>query len=116
MGRTEIPDLKPITSEPWLDRPIFHESEMAHSSECTGQCAPKVLDTADIVREAMLQQQSHSFRFADNSGVGGDKRVYEDLCYCPFANPRSAQWRATELWVGEARAQLCRAAPFASLA
>ena len=29
---------------------------MAHSSECTGQCALKVLDTADIVREAMLRQ------------------------------------------------------------
>src|SRR5882762_5391579 len=48
--------------------------------------------------------------------INASKRVYEDLCYCPFANPRSAQWRATELWVGEARAQLCRAAPFASLA
>ena len=42
------------------------------------------------------------FGFADNAGVGGDKRVYEDLSYFPFANPRSAQWRATELWVEEA--------------
>ena len=43
--------------------------------------------------------------------------VYEDLCCCPFANhPRSAQWRATELWVEEARTQLCWATPFASLA
>lgn len=33
-----------------------------------------------------------------------------------FANPRSAQWPATELWVGESRVQLCRATPFASLA
>ena len=29
---------------------------MARSSKCTGECAPKVLDTADIVREAMLQE------------------------------------------------------------
>jgi hypothetical protein len=36
MGRTEIPDLKLITSEPWLERHVFNESEMAHSSECTG--------------------------------------------------------------------------------
>ena len=34
----------------------------------------------------------------------------------PFANPRSAQWRATELWVGEDRAQLCRDAPFDNFA
>jgi hypothetical protein len=30
---------------------------MARSSECTGLYAQKVLDTADIVREAMFQQQ-----------------------------------------------------------
>jgi hypothetical protein len=36
MGRTEIPDLKLITSEPWLKRHVFNENEMAHSSECTG--------------------------------------------------------------------------------
>jgi hypothetical protein len=29
-------DLKLITSEPGLERHIFNESEMAHSSECTG--------------------------------------------------------------------------------
>jgi hypothetical protein len=34
----------------------FNESEMARSSECTDQYAQKVLDTADIVREAMFQQ------------------------------------------------------------
>ena len=44
------------------------------------------------------------------------KCVYETYSIVPFANPRSAQWRATELRVGEARVQLCRAAPFASLA
>jgi len=31
---------------------------MARSSECTDKYAQKMLDTADIVREAMLQQQS----------------------------------------------------------
>jgi hypothetical protein len=56
MGRTEIPDLKLITSEPWLERHIFNESEMAHSSECRDYYARKVLDTADIVREAISQQ------------------------------------------------------------
>jgi uncharacterized metal-binding protein len=31
---------------------------MALFSECSLKCARKVLDTADIVRDAMLQQQS----------------------------------------------------------
>ena len=39
---------------------------MARSSACTDECAPKVLDTADIVRDAMLRQQQHSFRFANH--------------------------------------------------
>jgi hypothetical protein len=39
-----------------LDRHIFNESEMARSSECTDQYARKVLDTADIVREAIYRQ------------------------------------------------------------
>ena len=34
----------------------FNESEMARSSECTGECVPKVLDTADIVRDAIYRQ------------------------------------------------------------
>jgi hypothetical protein len=34
----------------------FNEREMALFSECSLECARKVLDTADIVREAMLQQ------------------------------------------------------------
>ena len=36
----------------------FPESEMALFSECMQECARKVLDTADIVREAWLQQLS----------------------------------------------------------
>ena len=35
----------------WYGR-TFNESEMARSSECTEQYAQKVLDTADIVRDA----------------------------------------------------------------
>src|SRR5437762_3511845 len=54
-----------ITSEPWLDRQFFHESEMALFSECMPECARIVLDTADIVREAMLRQQSRTFSVFD---------------------------------------------------
>jgi hypothetical protein len=39
-----------------LDWHIFNESEMALFFECMLECAQKVLDTADIVREAMLRQ------------------------------------------------------------
>ncbi len=35
---------------------IFNQSEMALFSECTDSYAQKLLDTADIVREAMLRQ------------------------------------------------------------
>jgi DNA-binding protein len=34
------------------------KSEVARSSKCTEWCAPKVLDTADIVRDAILRQLS----------------------------------------------------------
>jgi len=37
----------------------FNESEMALFYECMLKCARKLLDTADIVREAMLQQLSN---------------------------------------------------------
>jgi len=37
----------------------FNESEMARSSECTEQYAQKVIDSADIVREAILRQLSY---------------------------------------------------------
>jgi RNA polymerase sigma-70 factor, ECF subfamily len=52
---------------------------------------------------------------ADNSELMATNRLRGPLPLS-LCNPRSAQWRATELWVEEARAQLCRAAPFASLA
>jgi hypothetical protein len=39
-----------------LDWHIFNETEMALFFECMLECAQKVLDTADIVREAMFHQ------------------------------------------------------------
>ena len=36
----------------------FNESEMALFSECSLKCARKMLDTADIVREAIFHQLS----------------------------------------------------------
>jgi len=40
----------------WLERQPFNESEMALFSECMLECARKVLDTADIVRDAILRK------------------------------------------------------------
>jgi hypothetical protein len=37
---------------------LFNESEMALFSECPVKYAPNLLDTADIVRDACLRQQS----------------------------------------------------------
>jgi hypothetical protein len=36
----------------------FNENEMPLFYECMLKCAPKLLDTADIVREAMFRQVS----------------------------------------------------------
>ena len=41
-------------------RHIFNESEMALFSECRLYCARKLLDTADIVREAIFRQLRNS--------------------------------------------------------
>jgi hypothetical protein len=35
-----------------------------------------------------VADETDYFRIAGNSGVGGDKRVYEDPRYRPIANPR----------------------------
>ena len=43
------------------------KSEVARSSKCTDWCAPKVLDTAGIVRDAIFQQQP--FRDTANSSI-----------------------------------------------
>ena len=49
MGRTESRP-ETIKSEPTVGKSkTFNESEMALFSECTPECAQKVLDTADIV-------------------------------------------------------------------
>src|SRR3984957_1682347 len=52
------PDLKTITSEPTVGKGnTINESEMALFFECMQSCAPKGLDTADIVREAISRQR-----------------------------------------------------------
>jgi hypothetical protein len=58
MGRTESLNLKNDYERVcgWYGH--FYESEMALFSECTDSYAQKLLDTADIVREAMLRQES----------------------------------------------------------
>jgi hypothetical protein len=55
MGRTEFLT-RWITSEPLIGMAIFIESEMALFSECMQQYTQKLLDTADIVRDAILQK------------------------------------------------------------
>jgi hypothetical protein len=58
MGRTESLNLKNDYERAcgWYGH--FNKSEMALFSECTDRYAQKLLDTADIVREAMLRQLS----------------------------------------------------------
>ena len=58
MGRTESPNLKKDYERAcgWYGH--FNKSEMALFSECTDRYAQKLLDTADIVREAIFQQLS----------------------------------------------------------
>ena len=55
MGRTEIPNLKTDYERAcgWYGH--FNKSEMALFSECTDRYAQNMLDTADIVREAISQ-------------------------------------------------------------
>ena len=57
MGRIEISDLELITSRAlgWYGTD-FYESEMALISERMESCWKKALDTAGVVREAILQQ------------------------------------------------------------
>ena len=56
MGRTEFSTRNDYDASLGLERHFFHESEMPLFFECTLKCAPKLLDTADIVRDAMFQQ------------------------------------------------------------
>ena len=75
MGRTESPNLKNDYERAcgWYGH--FNKSEMALFSECTDRYAQKLLDTADIVREAILRQ----LRDGAPDFRAGDKRVCQDL-------------------------------------
>jgi hypothetical protein len=54
MGRTEFPDPERITTRALVGPAIFSSrAKWRSSSECMPSCARKVLDTADIVREAI---------------------------------------------------------------
>ena len=58
-GSDRVPDLNIDYERAWVGRAnatASNESEMALFSECMLKCARKLLDTADIVREAMFQQ------------------------------------------------------------
>src|SRR4249919_933264 len=59
MGRTESLNLKNDYERAcgWYGH--FNKSEMALFSECTDRYAQKLLDTADIVREAIFRQIDH---------------------------------------------------------
>ena len=55
-GSDRVPDLRDY-KRAWVGKgKPFNESEMALFSECSLECARKVLDTADIVRDAIFQQ------------------------------------------------------------
>jgi hypothetical protein len=53
MGRTENPNLKNDYERACGRYGHFNKSEMALFSECTDRYAQKLLDTADIVRDAI---------------------------------------------------------------
>jgi hypothetical protein len=56
MGRTEFPDLKRLRAGLGWKRQTINEREMALFSECSLKCGRILLDTADVVREAISQQ------------------------------------------------------------
>src|SRR5216683_1878918 len=64
----------------------LNESEMALLSECMPKCARKVLDTADIVREAILRQQS-----ARSLGCQGARILLELAVYGTTAGFQDAE-------------------------
>jgi hypothetical protein len=61
MGRTEIPNLKNDYERAFGWYGHFNKSEMALFSECMNKYAQNMLDTADIVREAILRQLRTSY-------------------------------------------------------
>ena len=52
-GSDRRADPKRLCGEPWLEQQLFIESEMALFLECRLTCVQNMLDTADIVREAI---------------------------------------------------------------
>ena len=54
---------------------------MARSSECTDSYAQKVLDAADIVRDAMLQKQSANRLLAKTQKTAGQE-IIVIIRYC----------------------------------
>jgi len=52
MGRTGFSTRNDYDASLGLEWHLFSESEMALFFECTLKCAPNLLDTADIVRDA----------------------------------------------------------------
>ncbi len=56
MGRTEIPNLKTDYERAFDWYGHFNKSEMALFFECTDRYVQNMLDTADIVREAIFRQ------------------------------------------------------------
>ena len=79
MGRTESPHLKNDYERAcgWYGH--FNKSEMALFSECTDRYAQKLLDTADIVREAIFRQ---SFRNSSPRSRETNVRIYESNKAC----------------------------------
>ena len=77
MGRTEIPNLKTDYERAFGWYGHFNKSEMALFSECTDRYAQRLLDTADIVREAILQQLLRTaFRGCVLAGTAFEANVY----------------------------------------
>ena len=86
MGRTESLNLKKDYERAcgWYGH--FNKSEMALFSECTDRYAQKLLDTADIVREAMFHQttlpsslQIYKFCLAHPTNVDVDIAFLDEL-------------------------------------
>ena len=59
-GSDRVPDLSTDYERALVGTAIFIESEMALFYECMLKCARKLLDTADIVREAMFRQMTRT--------------------------------------------------------
>ena len=76
MGRTESLNLKNDYERAcgWYGH--FNKSEMALFSECTDRYAQNMLDTADIVREAMFVRRDSAVKLVDD--LAGESPVSAD--------------------------------------